>query len=482
MTSNLLSPNPRVSANIGRGPRTNDELWEFVATIWGMRIPRQAVCVGHCAPFDAFADAYFARSNVSVWKASRGLGGKSMLLSTLALTEMVCLGANVTVLGGSGEQSTNVHRYMRDAWGRELAPKSLLLDDPTKRETRLVSGNVARALMASQTSVRGPHPERLRLDEADEMELEIFRAALGQPMSRGSVKSQTVISSTHQYPDGTMTYALEEATKKCWKVWQWCYHESAGPEGWLTKEEIERTRQRIPTQMWETEYELQEPSPEGRAIDTEAVDRMFDPEMGVFAGGDNEYLEFEPPQPGVLYYTGADWAKDVDWTIITTWKEVSPTLWQRVAWERLGRLPWPIMVGRFNQRLKRYRGRAVHDITSIGGVIDDYIEVPPGCTVEGTYLAGKERLDFFTDYISRIENDGFRSPRILFAYGEHKYAKNADLYTSGVGHAPDSVIADACAFKARFLARSTVNVGAVVRHKIQLGTLYDTPFRDPREG
>ena len=37
-------------------------------------------------------------------------------------------------------------------------------------------------LTASQKSVRGPHPPSLLLDEIDEMDLEIFDAALGQPM------------------------------------------------------------------------------------------------------------------------------------------------------------------------------------------------------------------------------------------------------------------------------------------------------------
>ena len=36
-------------------------------------------------------------------------------------------------------------------------------------------------------------------------------AAMGQPMSKGGIPAQTVQSSTHQYPDGTMTYALEQA-------------------------------------------------------------------------------------------------------------------------------------------------------------------------------------------------------------------------------------------------------------------------------
>ena len=102
---------------------------------------------------------------MSVWIGSRGLAGKSFLLALLGLTEAVTLGASVNILGGSGEQAKRVHEYMEDFWKKKTAPHSLLMSDPTKRETRLIHGNKIQALMASQASVRGGHPQRLRLDE-----------------------------------------------------------------------------------------------------------------------------------------------------------------------------------------------------------------------------------------------------------------------------------------------------------------------------
>ena len=53
-------------------------------------------------------------------------------------------------------------------------------------------GNTITALTASQTSIRGAHPARLRLDEADEMRLPILEAAQGQTMDQGAVRAQTV--------------------------------------------------------------------------------------------------------------------------------------------------------------------------------------------------------------------------------------------------------------------------------------------------
>ena len=149
--------------HIERWPRTDDELWQFVATIWGVEIPRTQICHGHIAPFTAFANAFFGREDVSIWKASRGLGGKSFLLAMLGITEMVIYGADVTILGGSGQQSQRVHDAMTTAWNAPYAPRSLLIKDPTMYGTKLHNGGKVTALMASQASARGPHPQRLRL-------------------------------------------------------------------------------------------------------------------------------------------------------------------------------------------------------------------------------------------------------------------------------------------------------------------------------
>jgi hypothetical protein len=52
--------------------------------------------------------------------------------------------------------------------------------------------------MASQKSIRGPHPQRLRIDEADDVALGLLDAAMGQPMSKPGIAKQTVFSGTHQ--------------------------------------------------------------------------------------------------------------------------------------------------------------------------------------------------------------------------------------------------------------------------------------------
>ena len=403
---------------------------------------------------------------MSVWKASRGLGGKSYLLALLGLTEAATLKANVNILGGSGEQSENVHNYCQAFWGYESAPSGLLVSDPARRHTQLAWGNAIKALTASQRSVRGPHPQRLRLDEIDEMDLAIFDAAMGQTMEGDTgIATQTVASSTHQYADGTMTEVIKRAREKGWPVYEWCYKETM--QGWLSEAEVERKRAEVTAAMWSVEYDLQEPSPEDRAIQPAAAEAMFDAALGSYKGSSGEYIEVEPPAfvckkcgldakqgeglkcPGcghdviipAQYATGADWGKKKDWTIIITNRtDVRPV--RLVAFERCGRLPWPIMVEKFDSQVKRYGSRAAHDGTGLGTVVDDLLSV----AATSFTMVGRARADLLSNYIKAIENGEYKSPMITFMHNEHKYASVDDIY--GSGHLPDSIAAGALAWLA----------------------------------
>jgi hypothetical protein len=413
----------------------------FVKKCWGVSIPELTVCPGHSSPWQAFADAYFARSSMAVWHGSRGLAGKSFLLATLGLTEAVTLKGDVNILGGSGLQSKRVHDYQHRFWLRKSAPKQLLVSDPTKMKTDLAWGNSIQALLASQNSVRGPHVPRLRLDEVDEMALDIFDAAMGQTMAIDGCRAQTVASSTHHNAMGTMTEIMKRAAEKGWPVYKWCFKETMKPHGWLDPDEITRKKNETTKLQWEVEYELGEPSHESRAIMTEAVEVMFDRELGEFEGAAQQYIEIEPPVEGATYATGADWARDVDWTVIVTFRtDVFPI--KLVAFQRTGRRPWPYMIRLFDEQCARFPGEACHDATGLGTVIDDHIKG----SAEGVVMAGRERDELFTNYVMAIEKGKIEAPKIVYMESEHKYATVDDLY--GGGHPPDSVVAGAMAYRA----------------------------------
>lgn len=438
----------RRSANTDLVQPTNDEeLAEAILKYAGIVIPNKKVCPNHVAPFTAFADAYFARHSIAVWKASRGFGGKSVMLATLGYMQAIMFGVGVNLLGGSGQQSANVHRYMNGNepslpntfWKCPAAPRYLLKGDPTQRETKLENNGRISVLMASQTSVRGGHPAKLLLDEADEMELAIFDAAMGQTMPVNDVPASTVISSTHQYPDGTMTEILKRAREKNWAVYEFCWRENQG--FWLSADTVAQKRNEVTEAMWKTEYDLQEPSGAGRAIMLGMCDIMFDKSLGSYRGDINEYIEIEPPMPGATYATGADWAKEKDWCIFVTWRtDVTP--FRLVAFMRTARKPWPEMVSDFDTQNARYGNNAAHDATGIGNVVQDYTETGP-VPVE---LKGATRRTVLNNYISAIEAKTLIAPYIEYMYNEHRYCTLNDLY--GTGHLPDTFCAGALAYYA----------------------------------
>jgi hypothetical protein len=399
----------------------------------GLKIPDTQVCSDHTTPFRAFADAYFARYGVSVWLASRGFGGKSYLLALLGHCEADTLGAEVTILGGSGEQSVRVLEYLQK-WSSA--------EENVQRRTRYKSGGLVMALMASSKSARGPHSPRLRCDEVDEMDLTILDAAMGQPMSSPTIPKQTVLSSTHHYPDGTFTEVLRRAGENNWPVYRWCYKEThAEPDGWLTSEEIESKRGEVTKSMFQAEYDLQEPSPEGRAILPEAVDACFLKKLGEYPGELGREIIIEPPEQFAKYATGADWAKKKDYTVIDTFR-IDCRPMRRVAWGRYGRMAWPSMIAKFDERVNKYPGKACHDATGLGDVVGDYQAV----NAQGIVLSGQVRSDVFTKYIAAIENGTIQSALIRYCEAEHRYCTNEDLM--GSGHPPDSFVAGAMAFRA----------------------------------
>ena len=195
--------------------------------------------------------------------------------------------------------------------------------------------------------------------------------------------------------------------------------------------------------MWETEYDLQEPSPESRAILPAAVDAMFKRDLGVFEGYNGQYIEIEPPEEGASYSHGADWARKKDWTVIVTFRRDTNPM-RLVAFERIGRKPWPVMIGRLDERVKRYPGHGRHDATGLGDVIDAYSYAGLSPCV----MVGRARADLLSEYIAAIERREIEAPMIKFMYGEHKYASVDDVYKGGdKHHLPDSIAAGALAYQ-----------------------------------
>jgi hypothetical protein len=433
-----------------RPPRDDDELYQLVQALWGVVIPRGKHCPHHQAPFDAFATAFFAREPQVLVRGSRGLSGKTAMMSCLGITQAVVLGADNNIVGGSEQQAINALAHMKRYWDYANAP-SYMIKSNQASVIKLHNNAEVRPLTASERSVRGPHPARLLLDEIDEMDANILESAKGQPMPQKNwidvtIPQQTTMVSTLQYADGTMMKEMQRFEDEGLPVMEWCYLDTMyAKDGWLSEEFVEQKKREVSKERWRVEYELGEPSIGNRAFDSESVEKTFSltaPEPKVNQREYEEY-EYETPQDHADYVIAADWAQAVDKTVITVW-DVTEQPIRCVYYVRFNRRPYPFMIGKFNTLQKRYNADGIHDATGLGRVVADLLDG----RVRNFIMAGRERDDMLSEFVSGVENDKIRAPRIGSFYRETLYCSVEDLYARGKDfHLPDSVCSAALAWK-----------------------------------
>lgn len=257
-------------------PSTKEHLAVYCATVLGRRIPHPAYCEDHQSPLDALWDAYADESEFSVWLAMRG-SGKTEDLAILSWLESVFKPyCHTTVLGGSLQQSQLCVAYHDQIWSLPHVPKHLLDGEPSGTGFRCKNGSWVRALAASPKSVRGPHPQRLRLDELDEMAQNIFDAALGQPKGNHGIPAQIVASSTLHHAHGMMATLIDNRHERGANLYRWCVEEVREPRGFWTNAEITQKMRQVTAAMWDAEYLLKRPTLEGSVYDFEMVEKAWD--------------------------------------------------------------------------------------------------------------------------------------------------------------------------------------------------------------
>jgi hypothetical protein len=277
-------------------PKTKEHLHVYCACVLNSRFPypssdnEHCLTNGHLSPLDALWSAYSEEDDFSIWYAMRG-SGKTYNLSLLSwLESLFKRKCKTTVLGGSLEQSTKAVGYLQYLWdlfgslaseqfvsnNLEIFKKDILVNGAVAgRGYKLTNGSEVQALSASPKSVRGPHPQKLRLDELDEMDESIYNSALGQPKANYGIKDNIVISSTLHHPFGLMTKVIDERDSIGAKLFQWCVYDVTEPFGFWSKEEVSRRQRQMPIEMWESEYLLNRPKLGGTIFDFGTIDRAY---------------------------------------------------------------------------------------------------------------------------------------------------------------------------------------------------------------
>jgi hypothetical protein len=214
-------------------PRSRSELKAFLSASLGIRIPDVAVCADHSSPMDYLWHTWRAdfaalrpkgqlSGDCVVW-ANRG-GGKTQLAAAATLLEgLFKEDCRTRIIAGSLDQAGRMYEYLTDfvesAFPEQIEGRIL------KERCRFKNGAQVRLLAQSQRAVRGHHVQKLRCDETELFQEEIFSAAKFCVRSRGAIQGAVECLSTMHRPWGLMQKILADASLAGIPVFKWCLWE-----------------------------------------------------------------------------------------------------------------------------------------------------------------------------------------------------------------------------------------------------------------
>lgn len=201
-------------------PSDRHSLRLWVGVVLGLWMPERGTCPTHGTPLDYLCHAFFEQPGDAVVWACRG-GGKTMIGAVATLLDLLFKpGIQVRILGGSFEQSEKMYAYLKDMI-RQKFPE-LLKREPTQRRLELTNGSRVEVLAQSDRSVRGMRVQKLRCDEVELFDPQVWQAAQLTTRSRPHARGAVEVFSTQHRPNGLMQEILEAAPAAGKKIFSWC--------------------------------------------------------------------------------------------------------------------------------------------------------------------------------------------------------------------------------------------------------------------
>lgn len=274
-------------------------------------------------------------------------------------------------------------------------------------------------------------------------------------------------STWHKY-GGTMSRLLDEFRRKesvfnRKYIYSWCWRDQLKTNGgFLSKRYIADKKAQLSEAQWEVEFENKGPQSGTRLFDETMLKSLFQRRLGEFSGVENQWYKYSPdPSKLARHYHGADWARDLHWTVLHTLQKVNMG-YQTVAWYRTNHKPYPIICGEVASHVKKFKGPLCHDETGVGKALDDILIVNEKLNRNNVLPMDWSRQKLVKEaagyYQYAVQNEEICGPHIQFAYSEHEYLTEDML--RGSDHCPDSVAAAMMAYyiaRVRHGARSSVS-------------------------
>jgi hypothetical protein len=301
-------------------PKTRKDLKNYVKVFLGVDVPDKRICPEHNSPMDYLWHSFSADFTVTgapgderratnngdciVW-ANR-TGGKTQLAAIATLLDCVFKpNCQVRILAGSGEQAGKMYQYLTNFLQRGF--EQFLAGPVLKEKCQFVNNAAVEVLTQSATSVRGQHTQKLRCDEVELFDPDVFAAAKFTTQSTNSLVAAMELISTMHRPYGLMQKVVASAPQFETPVFKWCVWEviekctdrncsqcpldsdcqgrakSAG--GYLKIDDCITQMRRSSRPCWEAEMLSRRPSLENVVFD------QFDPAVHVQA------IDYDPNLP-----------------------------------------------------------------------------------------------------------------------------------------------------------------------------------------
>ena len=212
-------------------PKSKNDLKNYVKIFLKIKIPDKKICDEHDSPLDYlwysfnadFAPKPMPNADAIVW-ANRG-GGKTELAAVATLLDCIFKPkCQVRILGGSGEQSERMYDYLTSFVNTGF--DEFLAGPVRKQRCDFINGAAAQVLTQSPTSVRGQHIQKLRCDEVELFDEQVFSAAKFTTLSTDKITAAMEIISTMHRPFGLMQKIVANAQKNNTPLFKWCIWET----------------------------------------------------------------------------------------------------------------------------------------------------------------------------------------------------------------------------------------------------------------
>ncbi len=236
-TSTDLEKAARIYAELRRTrPATKRDLKNYVKVFLDIDVPDRRICPDHSSPMDYLWHSFSAdaactahsryeqppNADAVIW-ANRA-GGKTELAAVATLLDCIFKpNCQVRILGGSGEQAIRMYEYLTGFLNNGL--EHLLAGPALKAKCRFTNGSAVEVLTQSPTSVRGQHIHKLRCDELELFDEDVFAAAKFTTQSTENLTAAMELISTMHRPYGLMQKVVSSAPDLGTPVFKWCIWE-----------------------------------------------------------------------------------------------------------------------------------------------------------------------------------------------------------------------------------------------------------------